>query len=78
MLEDSLSTLVEAKETTRSSKDKENSLAVKVQSEERMLESRKEETADKEQSIKLIGENVKEMLDAFNESSLATMATQKH
>lgn len=43
-LEDSLATLTQAKETTRSSKDKENSLVLKLMSEEKALESRKEET----------------------------------
>jgi len=51
---------------------------VKVAQEEKALNDRKVDTQEKENNIKIIGESVKTMLAAFEESTLATMATQKH
>lgn len=77
-MEDSLTTLLDAQKTNRSSKDNEKGFKEKVQQEEKALDARKEETQEKENAIKMIGENVKNMLTAFEGSSLASMATQKH
>jgi len=77
-LEDSLTTLLDAQKTNRSSKDNEKGFKEKVQQEEKALDARKEETQEKENAIKMIGESVKTMLCAFENSSLASMATQKH
>lgn len=77
-LDDTLAMLREAKETTRSSKDKEDSLLKKVSTDERSLEARREECVDKENAIKTIGENVKTMLTSFEGSSLASVGTQKY